>query len=256
MGGRPLTCLNICCFPKEGIDNVHLRAILEGAAAVVEEAEAVIVGGHTVVDPELKFGLSVTGCIDPSRILRNSGARPGQALVLTKPLGLGVVMNAARKDEAGAALVSRAVTVMTTLNRRASEAALRHGATAATDITGFGFTGHAHQMAVASGVELRIERYLIPILTGALELHRAGVPVSQCASNRANVAGGFVFDEAIDPVFIDLLHDPQTSGGLLIALPKEEAASLVNELRSGKYPDAALIGEVVASDRPALRLVD
>src|SRR5206468_7244766 len=211
-GGRPLTCLNICCFPRDGIDRAHLRAILDGAASIVEEAGALTVGGHTVVDPELKFGLSVTGTVDPSRILRNSAARPGQALVLTKPLGLGVVMNAARKDRAEPALVSRAVTVMVTLNGQASEAALRRQATAATDITGFGFTGHAYQMAAASGVEMRIERGSIPILPGALELHRAGVSVSQCSSNRTNVADGFVFDESVDPAFLDLLHDPQTSG--------------------------------------------
>ena len=143
---------------------------------------------------------------------------------------------------------------MITLNWQGSEAALKRGATAATDITGFGFTGHAYQMAAASGVELRIERGSIPILPGALALHRAGVSVSQCSSNRTNVADGFVFDESVDPAFLDLLHDPQTSGGLLIALPKEEAASLVTELRGGMYPDAALIGEVVASDRPLLRL--
>ena len=264
MGGRPLTCMNICCFPKEGIGKELLRAILEGAAAVVEEAGAITVGGHTVSDPELKFGLSVTGVVDPERILRNSGARAGQALVLTKPIGLGVVMNAARKDRIDQETLERAVTVMTTLNREGSEAALRRGATAATDITGFGFTGHAFGMAAASGVELRIERRAVTLFPGAIELHRAGVAVSQCAANRDNVVEGLVIEEgekgeggkgAPEEWEIDLLHDPQTSGGLLIALPKEEAGPLVAELRSGAYPDAAVIGEVVPSPRGILRIV-
>lgn len=255
MGGRPLTCLNICCFPKEGIDKVHLRAILEGAADVVENAGAVTVGGHTIVDAELKFGLSVTGTVDPSRILTNAGAVAGQALVLTKPLGFGVVMNAARKDLAPPALFARAVAAMTTLNRAASEAALAHGATAATDVTGFGFTGHAWGLARASRVELRLHRSAIPVLEGALDLHRAGVPVSQCAANRANVGENLVVDGDADEDLLDLFHDPQTSGGLLVALPASEADAMVAAVRASGSIDAAIVGEVVASAQPRLRLV-
>lgn len=255
MGGRPVTCLNICCFPREGIDKVHLRAILEGAAAAVEEAGAVLVGGHTLVDPELKFGLSVTGTVDPSRILTNAAATPGQALVLTKPLGLGVIMNAARKDAAPQELVARAIHVMTTLNRCASDAALANGATAATDITGFGFTGHAWGVARASGVELRISRGAVPMLEGALALHREGVPVSQCASNRENVAGSLIVEGEADEGLLDLFHDPQTSGGLLVALPADRAEAMAGTVRANGAPWAAVIGEVVASPVPRLRLV-
>lgn len=256
MGGRPVTCLNICCFPRDGIEMRHLRAILEGSAAIVAEAGAVTVGGHTIVDPELKFGLSVTGIVDPARILTNAGAKPGQALVLTKPLGLGVVMNAARKDRADPGLVARAIGLMTTLNRQGSEAGLRRGATAATDITGFGFSGHAMGMARASGVELRVLRSALPILQGAIELHRSGIAVSQCASNRKSVAEELIVEAGMDESEIDLLHDPQTSGGLLLALPDREADALVAELRAGAYPYAARIGEVRASGRPTLRIVD
>ncbi len=255
MGGRPLTCLNICCFPKDKVPRSALRAILEGAAAVVEEAGALVVGGHTVSDPELKFGLSVTGTVDPARILRNAGARPGQALVLTKPIGLGVVMNAARRDLAPAGAAERAIRHMTTLNRDGSQAALRRGATAATDITGFGFSGHAFGMAKASGAELRVSLRALPVIEGALELHRAGVAVSQCGSNRSGVADGLVVEGAADEALLDILHDPQTSGGLLIALPADEAAALVAELRAGPYPEAAVIGEVAASARPVLRIL-
>lgn len=256
MGGRPLTCLNICCFPKDVIESRHLRAILEGSASIVAEAGAVTVGGHTIVDPELKFGLSVTGIIDPKRILANAGALAGQALVLTKPLGLGVIMNAARKGRAEPSVVARAVGVMTTLNREGSEAALRHAATAATDVTGFGFSGHALGMARASGVELRILRSALPILSEALDLHRSGIAVSQCASNRANAGDDLVIESSMDESEADLLHDPQTSGGLLVALPQNEADALVTELRAGAYPDAARIGDVRAGGRPLLRIVD
>ena len=255
MGGRPVTCMNIGCFPRDGIDKRHLRAILEGAAAVVEEAGAVLVGGHTLVDPELKFGLSVTGTVHPARILTNAGARPGQALVLTKPLGLGIVMNAARKDLAPPEVVERAVLVMTTLNRAAAEAALAHGATAATDITGFGFSGHAWGLARASGVELRISRAAVPMIEGALELHRDGVPVSQCASNRENVAASLIVEGADDETLLDIFHDPQTSGGLLVALPKEQAGAMADAVRTSGASQAAVIGEVVAADVPRLRLV-
>lgn len=255
MGGHPITCLNICCFPKEGIPKEMLRAILEGALSIVEQAGAVVLGGHTVTDPELKFGLAVTGTVDPGRILTNAGARPTQALVLTKPIGLGVVMNAARKDRVDEATVRRAVDLMTTLNREGSEAALRRGATAATDITGFGFAGHAFAMAAASRVELAIHGHALPIFSGARELHRAGVAVSQCASNRANLGSSLVVDAVIDPLEVDLLFDPQTSGGLLISLPADEADALVAELRAGLYPEAAVVGEVRASDRPLLRLL-
>ena len=212
-------------------------------------------GGHTLADPELKFGLAVTGTIDPSRILTNAGARPGQALVLTKPLGLGIVMNAARKDLAPPELLARAIAVMTTLTRAASEAALAHGATAATDITGFGFSGHAWGMARASRVELRVSRAAVPVLEGALALHRSGVPVSQCASNRANVADALVVEGDIEDTMLDLFHDPQTSGGLLVALPASAAASMIDALRESGAPDAAVIGEVVATETPRLRLV-
>lgn len=256
MGGRPITCLNICCFPKEGIEKVHLREILRGALAVIEEAGAAMLGGHTVNDAELKFGLSVTGTVDPARMLRNTAARPGQAIVLTKPIGLGVVMNAARKGKAAGEVVARAIDVMTTLNREGAEAALRRGATAATDVTGFGFAGHALAIAAASGVELSIHGGTVPVLPGALELHRSGVAVSQCASNRTNVEGAFVVDGTLDEAQIDLLFDPQTSGGLLLTLPAEEAEPLAAELRAGRYPFAAVIGEVRASDRPRLRILD
>jgi selenide,water dikinase len=255
MGGTPLTCLNICCFPKEGIPKEQLQEILSGAMSVVEEAGAALMGGHTVNDPELKFGLSVTGRVDPAKMLRNTGARPGQAIVLGKPIGLGVVMNAARKGLADPAIVQRAIDSMTTLNRDASEAALRHGATAATDITGYAFAGHARGVAAGSGVELCVRFGDLPILPGALELHRGGVAVSQCASNRSNADDVLVFEGTLDAAEMDMLFDPQTSGGLLVTVPMSEGERLAAELRASGYPFAAVIGEVRASDRPILRVV-
>lgn len=256
MGGKPLTCLNICCFPKDGIDKAALREILRGALSVIAQAGAVLLGGHTVNDPELKFGLAVTGTVDPAHLLTNAGAKPGQSVVLTKPIGLGIVMNAAKKGKVEESTVLRAIEAMTSLNAGASHAALLHGATGATDVTGFGFAGHAYGLAKASGVELRIELQSVPVFPGALDLHRNGVAVSQCGSNRSNVGNALVIEGPSDAAEIDLLFDPQTSGGLLITLPAHEAERLVGELRaSGAAPDAAVIGTVTAAPRPIIRIV-
>lgn len=255
MGGRPITALNICCFPREGIPQSALRAILEGAADIAAQCGCLIVGGHTIADPELKFGMAVTGIADPARILRNSGAQPDDLLVLTKPVGLGVVMNAARHGLADPGLVAQAVAYMTTLNREGAAAALRHGAHAATDITGFGLLGHALGMAKASGADLRLVAGDIPIIAGAADLHRSGVAVSQCAPNRAWMNDRLDIAEGVDAALVDLLLDPQTSGGLLIALPEPRAHALLADLKSGLYANAAIIGAVAVSAAPRLAIL-
>jgi len=246
MGGRPLTALNICCFPGSGVPDGVFGGILSGARDKVREAGATIVGGHTVKDAELKYGLAVTGTIDPSRILRNASARPGDALVLTKPIGTGVIINAARKDRAPLDLFHRALERMARLNAAAAAAALDAGARACTDITGFGLAGHALEMARASGVGIRLRFESIPRYQGSIDLIEAGVGTAMTGPNR-DMAGDLVrFPADLPDAHRTLLFDPQTSGGLLIALPAGRAAGLLEALHRADAPDASVVGEVMA----------
>ncbi len=242
MGGEPLTALNIVGFPLKKLPLEVLTEILRGGQAAVQEAGAVIVGGHTVEDEELKYGLAVTGRVDPRRILTNAGARPGDRLVLTKPIGIGLLATALKnwRAEIRAGVEQRMIEVMCTLNRDASRAALTLGLHCATDITGFGLLGHASHIARASHVGLRIAVNRVPVLAGAAEAFARG----------ARTAGGDRNSEYLKPL-VDwgvgrtdferaLLVDPQTSGGLLVAAPPASAAEYVQ-----RVPGAVDIGEVV-----------
>jgi len=246
MGGRPVTAMNICCFPVDGVPEGVYADILGGALEAITEAGAVLVGGHTVRDRELKYGLSVTGLIDPSRILRNASARPGDALVLTKPIGTGVLINGARKDRVPAGQFDAALDVMARLNAKACAAALAHEAHACTDVTGFGLAGHALEMARGAGVALTIRAADVPVFEGSRAMIEAGVTTAMTASNRTQAGGSLSFADGIDETTRTLFFDPQTSGGLLIALPASRAASLVSALRAGGDARAAHIGEVRA----------
>ncbi len=245
MGGRPLTALNICCFPGSGVPEGIFEAILAGARDKAKEAGATIVGGHTVKDTELKYGLAVTGTIDPSRILRNSTARPGDALILTKPIGTGVIINAARKDRAPADLFQLALERMSRLNASAANAALAADASACTDITGFGLSGHALEVARASGVGIRLRFDDVPRYDGSIELIEAGVSTVMTDQNRKMAAGRMTFPADLPESHRTLLFDPQTSGGLLIAVAAARAGDLVAALREADAPEAAVIGDVV-----------
>jgi len=256
MGGRPLTAMNLCNFPAKNIDKISLRKILEGGFSKIREAGATLVGGHTVRDDELKYGLSVTGVIDPRRILTNAAARPGDHLVLTKPIGTGVIITGYRRGLASDALLERAVRWMATLNKVACETMLEFEPHSCTDITGFGLGGHALGMAKASNVRMRMRFNDLPKYQESLELIGQGVGTSVTSANLEVVQGHVTFSGAFDEDEKWLVVDPQTSGGLFISLPAAQAPLLVARLRERGNTVAAVVGEVIAADgRPGLEFV-
>ena len=258
MGGEPRFALNLVFFPDDQLSLEVLDAILAGGGRACEAAGVAIVGGHSVRDPEVKFGLSVTGDVGPGELWSNRTARPGQALVLSKALGTGVIGQAIKKGGASEESAAAAIASMTTLNRDAARIGRAHGATAATDITGFGLLGHLGNIVRGSGVSARVELERLPLLPGALELMRARVCPGGSKANRAHVAGlvrwrggaaivaepaGEAWSEPRE-LRASLACDAQTSGGLLLCVPAERAAACVDELRAGGLP-AARIGEIV-----------
>jgi selenide,water dikinase len=256
MGGRPLTAMNCCNFPAKNIDKASLRKILEGGFSKIREAGATLVGGHTVRDDELKYGLSVTGLIHPKRILTNTAARPGEHLVLTKPIGTGVIITGHRRGLASDDLLMRAVGWMATLNKVACETMLEFDSHGCTDITGFGLSGHALGVAKGSGVRLRIRFRDLPIYEESLDLIGQGVATSVTNSNMQVAQDSLTFSGPFSEEEQWLAVDPQTSGGLLISLPADQAPKLVARLRERGNPIASVIGEVVPADgRPGLEFL-
>ena len=255
MGGRPLTALAIAAFPKEGLDPGTIRAIFQGGFDKLREAGVALLGGHTVQDQEIKFGYAVTGAIDPARVLTNAGARPGDILFLTKPLGTGIVGTAIKFDRVEPALADEAVRSMRTLNRAAAEVvrslpdATVH---ACTDITGFGLLGHGSELARASGVTLVIDAGRVPLFGGVLAI-AGGNKSGGMASNREHFSSGVTVEPGVDADRELLMYDPQTSGGLLIAASAEAAGRVEAALRDAGVP-APRIGEVVAN-RPGVQIV-
>jgi selenide,water dikinase len=245
MGGRPLFALNLCCFPEldgEGAD--ALKGVLRGAAEAIVDSGAVLLGGHSVRDPELKFGLAVIGEASPDRLLTNAGARPGDRLLLTKPLGTGVLVNAFKADKIDEATLEPALREMERLNDVASRLALEHGARAATDVTGFGLTGHALGMAKASGVGLRFVFARLPVHDNFYKLAKAGVTTGCTVANEDNVRAVFEDRAGLDRLKREVLFDPQTSGGLLLSVPPENAQALLDALLASGH-QAAEVGEVL-----------
>lgn len=246
MGGRPLTALAIACFPKDGLAPEVMAAIFRGGFEMLKSAGVALLGGHTVQDPEIKFGYAVTGAVDPGRILANTGARPGDVLFLTKALGTGVIATAIKFDRAADQALTGAVRSMRTLNRAAAEAMLTvPGVSACTDITGFGLAGHACEMAGGSKVTLAFEAARLPLLEGAYELssrNRTG----GMKTNREYFSPWVRAAAGVDPVLVELCYDPQTSGGLLIAVASSEADVLDEALRRNGVT-AARIGKVLPS---------
>lgn len=226
MGGEPVTALNILCWDAS-LPSEVLHAILAGGLAKVREAGALLVGGHSVTDNEVKYGLSVTGIVHPERIWKNEGARPGDALVLTKPLGTGILTTAMKRDACPEDSARIAIEAMSTLNRAARDAALGLRVHACTDITGFGLAGHAWEMARASGVDLRFDTGAIPLIPGARALAEQGHLTRGETSNPEYVGEALVFDPSLHASLRSVLVDPQTSGGLLFALPPEDADVLM-----------------------------
>ncbi len=236
MGARPLTALAIAAFPETDFPPEWAAAIVRGGFETLQEAGCVLIGGHTVRDPEIKFGYAITGLVDPRRILRNGAGRADELLVLTKPLGTGVVATALKAGQAPEASQAAAVRSMTTLNRAAAEAALRHGVVCATDVTGFGLAGHAAAIARESALSLEIRADQLPLLPGALALAPRFQP-GGLKANRREFEPRVEYRGAPAEPLRALLFDPQTSGGLLLLLPEREREAFLREL-----PEARVVG--------------
>ncbi len=243
MGGRPVTALSIVTFPTDKLDVQVLRRIMEGALSKLEEAGAPLVGGHSINDPELKFGLAVTGLIHPSAVLKNGGLQPGDKLILTKPLGTGTINTAMRAGKASQTAVAAATESMTTLNRRASEILSSHGVNAMTDVTGFGLAGHVCEMLQSTSVSIVLELPSLSLLPEVREYIAGGYVPGGTGRNREFRLQLVENAEELSEEELNLLFDPQTSGGLLAALPEDRADRALEELRGARIP-AFLCGSV------------
>ena len=252
MGGRVLFALSIAAIP-ESMPTPVFRAILDGASAKVREAGGILAGGHTIRDPEPKYGLAVIGVASPDALLRKGGAQPGDLLILTKPLGTGLLVSGHKQGKASDDDLARAVDQMRALNRVASELLVAHGVRAATDVTGFGLLGHGVEMARASGTTFAFDAARLPALAGALDAARAGVETGGAGHNRRFVAPYLSVAEGVAPELVTLAHDPQTSGGLLAAIPRDAVKDLHAALGEAGLEHWA-VGRAEASAQPGVRL--
>lgn len=249
MGGDPLTAMNIICFPSEKMDISVLQEILKGGLDKIKEGGALLIGGHSIEDDELKYGLSVTGVIDPDMVIRNRGARPGDSLILTKPIGTGIINTAIKGGLADEDLIRLVTDIMATLNNVASQQMRNYDVSACTDVTGFGLLGHACEMIDDKSVGLKIHRDMVPIIDKALDFAGMGIVPAGTYRNRDFRKDMIRNLDDIDPVFSDILFDPQTSGGLLIALDEMDAGDLVDGLRYRGVKDASIIGKFTEDNR-------
>lgn len=246
MGGKPLTALNIVGFPLGTLPSSILTEILRGGNEKIEEAGAVVVGGHSIKDKELKYGVSVTGIIDIDKVITNSGAQPGDKLFLTKPLGTGLITTGIKRNAVDQQLIDTVIASMAKLNRTAAELMVKFGAHAATDITGYGLLGHAFEMATGSGISIRIYADKLPLLPNAVELAGAGMIPGGANDNREYLEPHVKIRSGLDKNLEHVLFDPQTSGGLLIAMPHDKAAEFQCALKAVNLP-SAIIGQVEPS---------
>lgn len=242
MGGEPRTALSIVAFPTKGVDPTVLGEILKGGLSKLTEAGVSLIGGHTVRDDEIKFGYSVTGSIQIPQIKQNKGARPGDRLILTKPLGTGLIATAIKRGKAAPEHVAKATAMMCELNRKAAEICLAFQVDTMTDITGFGLVGHALEVCKASNISVRIHHDRLPVLPGAVEYSRAGFCAGGLNSNREFFSSQVRLSDAVPREIIDIVFDPQTSGGLLIFVDSDRASELIQALRESGVP-AAELGE-------------
>jgi len=252
MGGRVLFALSVAAIPED-MPTAAFRAILDGAASKVREAGGILAGGHTIRDPEPKYGLAVIGVAAPDRLLRKGGAEPGDVLILTKPLGTGLLVSGRRRGKTSDVDLDAAVGSMRGLNRRAAEVLVEHGVHGATDITGFGLLGHGLEMARASGTRFVFDAAALPALDGALDLARSGVETGGAAHNRRFVAPALGVADSVAEDLVTLAHDPQTSGGLLAAISPGRATAVMDGLRAAGVT-AWTIGRVEAATVPAVAL--
>ena len=249
MGGRPLTAMNIVCFPVETMDVSILREILAGGLDKLHEAGVILVGGHSVEDQELKYGLSITGVIHPQKVVLNTGARVGDRLILTKPLGTGIINTALKGGVADEAAVAKSVKCMVALNRKAAELMVTVEVHACTDVTGFGLLGHACEMIEGTDIGMTIYSSAVPFFPEAKELAEMGMIPGGLHRNREFRLNMVEFGESVPQFMSDIFFDPQTSGGLLISVPGSEAESLLERMHREGIEEAAIIGEVMAEPR-------
>ena len=253
MGGTPLTAMAITCFPKKGVDFAILQEIMRGGLSVLTENKVVLVGGHSVDNEQIMFGYSVTGVIDPNRVATNSGARPGDVIILTKPIGTGVISTGIKRAKASPEVVAESVATMMTPGKYAAEAITKFDVKAATDITGFALLGHAWEMACASNVTIEIDSARVPLIHGALDLATAGLITGADKTNREYVGEDVSIAEGLDPNLVKLFFDPQTAGGLLLAVEPEKADDLLSDLRRN-YSRAEIIGRATDNDGKRIRV--
>jgi len=251
MGGKPLTALAIVCSPTKAFDLDVLAQITRGAVDKLREADVVLVGGHSVVDPQIKYGLAVTGTVAPDRIMDNAHARPGDVLILTKPLGTGITIMAIRAAMASADQEEMANRCMAALNRDAAQIACDLAVESCTDVTGFGFLGHARQMAEASGVRMEIWADEIPKLGGVLEYAAMGLLSAATYANRKYAGEAVEFDDGVELALQDLLFDPQTCGGLLISCPAEHSNDLIERAEARLPTSCSIVGRILPPDERA-----
>ena len=248
MGGKPLICLNLVGFPSEMLAPEVLKQMIQGALSKINEAGATLAGGHSTEDEEPKFGLAVTGIVHPDKIWRNSGAQVGDHLILTKPLGSGVIINACRKHLVPVPAMEKCIEYITTLNRVPAEVIAKYDVHACTDITGFGLAGHGYECAHGAGLTFRIHMDRLPIMDGSLEMYRKGISTGVNNANQAVVEGHYRFEKELPTWHQAIVFDPQTAGPLFVAVPADQAEAVVNDLKKAGISHAVDLGEVVEKE--------
>jgi selenide, water dikinase len=247
MGGTPVTAMAITCFPKKGLDFAILGEIMRGGLSVLTEHQVVLLGGHSVDNAQIMFGYSVTGIIDPRKIAANSGAKVGDAIILTKPLGTGIISTGIKFSKTDEMTAASSIATMLTAGNRAAELMREFDVRGATDVTGFALMGHAWELAKASRLTIAIDSPSVPVLQGALELAAQGLLTSGDKSNREYIGEDVAIADSVSKELRHVLFDPQTAGGLLIAIAEDRAEALLERLRA-HYPQAAIIGRALERD--------
>lgn len=254
MGGTPITALAITCFPKKGVEYSILGEIMRGGLSVLIENGVTLIGGHSVDNDQIMFGYAVTGLIHPDEIAANSGARPGDVLILTKPIGTGVISTGIKFEKADAQTAAASLATMLTPGRKAAEAMREFGVRGATDITGFGLLGHAWELAQGSRATIEIKAADVPLIHGALEMARRKMLTKGDRVNREYVGDDVLMDTDITKEMASLLYDPQTAGGMLISIAADNAEAMLARLQEN-YADAAIIGRVVEKGLQSLVVI-
>ena len=244
MGGTPITALAITCFPKKGLDFSILGEIMRGGLSVLTENKVALVGGHSVDNEQIMFGYSVTGVIDPNKVATNAGARVGDVIILTKPIGTGIISTGIKLAKAPSTVVDESIATMLTPGKYAAEAIAKFDVRGATDVTGFALLGHTWEMACASNVTIEIDSARVPLISGALDLAVAGLLTGADKTNREYVGKDVSVASTVDQNLMKLFYDPQTAGGLLLSISEDKADDLLTELRRN-YPRAEIIGRVI-----------